>query len=315
MSNSLAMFAGGCFWCMVKPFDSFDGVTNVVVGYTGGTVKQPTYEQVCQGNTGHYEAVQITYNEQILPYRELVEAFFMSIDPTDEGGQFHDRGKSYQTAVFYYNEEQKRIATDYKQQLEKSNLFDKRIVTAILPATEFYPAEEYHQDYYKKNSFRYRLYFEGSGRKQFLETTWKSPSKDELKQKLTPLQYKVTQENGTEPPFHNEYDHHFEEGIYVDIVSKKPLFSSKDKFNSGCGWPAFTKPINHGFIDEQQDFSHGMLRTEVRSHHSNCHLGHVFTDGPIENGGLRYCINSAALEFIPKRQMAERGYEAFLKCL
>ena len=184
-------------------------------------------------------------------------------------------------------------------------------------AKEFYKAEEYHQDYYKKNPFRYKAYYVGSGRKQFIEEAWKlsSKRKSELKDILTPLQYKVTQENGTEPPFDNEYDDNFEEGIYVDIVSGKPLFSSKDKFNSGCGWPAFSKPINKGYIKEKQDFSHGMFRTEVRSTHSDSHLGHVFTDGPSELGGLRYCINSASLKFIHKNKMEELGYGEYIKKL
>lgn len=311
------MFAGGCFWCMVKPFDAYDGVSEVVVGYTGGHVEEPTYEQVCGGATGHYEAVQITYDESKVSYRDLVEAFFMSIDPTDAGGQFHDRGKSYQTAVFYLDEEQKAIAEAYKKELDDSKRFPGEVVTPILPAEPFYKAEEYHQDYYKKNSFRYRMYYEGSGRKQFIEEAWKKPvmTKEELKQTLTPLQYKVTQENGTEPPYQNEFDDHFEEGIYVDVVSKKPLFSSRDKYNSGCGWPAFTKPMNNGFVDEVRDLSHGMFRTEVRSHSANSHLGHVFEDGPKEAGGLRYCINSAALLFIPKDEMEEKGYGEYLKYL
>ena len=262
-----AIFAGGCFWCMVKPFDSYDGVKSVIVGYTGGNIANPTYEQVCRMETGHYEAVEVTYDEDIIKYIELVEAFFMSIDPTDEGGQFNDRGRSYETAIFYCDEEQRRVAEDYKLKLNESGMFNKPIAVKILKAKEFYKAEEYHQDYYKKNPFRYKAYYVGSGR------------------------------------------------IYVDIVSGKPLFSSKDKFNSGCGWPAFSKPINKGYIKEKQDFSHGMFRTEVRSTHSDSHLGHVFTDGPSELGGLRYCINSASLKFIHKNKMEELGYGEYIKKL
>lgn len=313
-SRKKALFAGGCFWCMVKPFDAYDGVKSVVVGYTGGTTKDPTYEQVCSGTTGHYEAVQILYEEEKVSYLDLVEAFFMSIDPTDEGGQFKDRGQSYQTAVFYYDENQKEIALSYKNKLAESGMFQKPIATKILPAKEFYAAEEYHQDYYKKNPFRYRMYEQGSGRKHFLEETWKNNAakRKQLQDSLTPLQYHVTQENGTEPPFANEYDKNFEAGIYVDIVSKKPLFSSKDKFDSGCGWPAFSKPINSGYVTEKRDLSHGMFRTEVRSKAADSHLGHVFEDGPKETGGLRYCINSASLLFIPKERMEEKGYGEYL---
>lgn len=309
-----AIFAGGCFWCMVKPFDLYDGVKSVVVGYTGGHINNPTYEQVCTSETGHYEAVEIIYDEDVIKYVDLVEAFFMSIDPTDEGGQFNDRGRSYETAVFYGDEEQKKIAEEYKLNLDKSKIFNKPIAVKILKAKEFYPAEEYHQNYYKKNPLRYKAYYIGSGRKKFIEEAWKisDDKKKELREILTPIQYKVTQENGTEPPFYNEYNNHFEDGIYVDIVTGKPLFSSKDKFNSGCGWPAFSKPINNGYIKECEDFSHGMFRTEVRSKNGDSHLGHVFTDGPAELGGLRYCINSAALKFIPKEKMKEYGYQDYL---
>lgn len=309
-----AIFAGGCFWCMVKPFDSYDGVKKVVVGYTGGHIKNPTYEQVCRTDTGHYEAVEITYDEDIIKYVELVEAFFMSIDPTDEGGQFNDRGKGYQTAIFYTDNDQKKIAEAYKKELNDSGMFNAPIVVKILKAEEFYEAEEYHQDYYKKNPFRYKLYYSRSGRKDFIENTWKvsDEKKNELRENLTYMQYKVTQKNYTELPFDNEYNNNFEEGIYVDIVTGKPLFSSRDKFNSGCGWPAFSKPINKGYVKEVEDFSHGMFRTEVRSNYGNSHLGHVFPDGPNELGGLRYCINSAALKFIPKDKMKELGYEDYL---
>ena len=240
-----AIFAGGCFWCMVKPFDELPGIISIVAGYTGGHIENPTYEEVCAHSTGHVEAVEITYDEDKMPYRELVEIFFRSIDPTDPEGQFHDRGETYHTAIFYQDEVQKEVAEKYKKELEKTGYFDKPIVVPIKPAMPFYEAEEYHQDYYKKNPLRYRLYYKGSGREKFIKDKWyRNPyDKEELKKRLNDLQYRVTQENATEAPFINEYDGHFEEGIYVDMVSGKPLFSSKDKFNSGCGWPAFSKPI------------------------------------------------------------------------
>lgn len=309
-----AIFAGGCFWCMVKPFDELPGIISIVAGYTGGHIENPTYEEVCAHSTGHVEAVEITYDEDKMPYRELVEIFFRSIDPTDPEGQFHDRGETYHTAIFYQDEVQKEVAEKYKEELEKTGYFDKPIVVPIKPAMPFYEAEEYHQDYYKKNPLRYRLYYKGSGREKFIKDKWyRNPyDKEELKKRLNDLQYRVTQENATEAPFINEYDGHFEEGIYVDIVSGKPLFSSKDKFNSGCGWPAFSKPIIQNAVYDKEDTSHGMHRIEVRSSHADSHLGHVFEDGPREFGGLRYCINSAALRFIPKDRMEEEGYGSYI---
>jgi len=308
-----ATFAGGCFWCMVEPFDERPGIKEVLSGYTGGTVENPTYEQVCSNTTGHVEAVQITYEPQIVSYDELVELFWQQIDPTDAGGQFHDRGESYKTAIFYHNEKQQEIAIKSKQKLEKSGKFKKPIVTEILPAKPFYPAEEEHQYYYKKNHFHYKTYKKGSGREQFIKEHWKPKiNKEKLKETLTPMQYFVTQEDGTEQPFHNEYWDHEEEGIYVDIVSGEVLFSSRDKFDAKCGWPSFTKPVINQQITEHLDTSRGMIRTEVRSKDADSHLGHVFEDGPVEHGGLRYCINSAALRFIKKEEMEKEGYGKFL---
>ncbi|MFD2616355.1 peptide-methionine (S)-S-oxide reductase MsrA [Terrilactibacillus laevilacticus] len=308
----LATFAGGCFWCMVKPFDELPGIERVISGYTGGHTINPSYEEVTTGLTGHVEAVQITYDETVFPYKKLLEIFWQQIDPTDPDGQFFDQGSSYRTAIYYHNEEQKSAAEESKKKLQESGIFKKPIVTPILPAETFYPAEDYHQDYYKKNSYHYKRYFTGSGRDAFIKKHW-GVKKDEheLRKKLTDIQFNVTQRNATERPFENEYYATEEEGLYVDIVSGEPLFSSKDKYDAGCGWPSFTKPLQSAHIEEHTDLSHGMIRTEVRSKYADSHLGHVFNDGPASTG-LRYCINSAALRFIPKKDLVKEGYGEYL---
>jgi len=309
--EAVADFAGGCFWCVESDFEKLPGVTRVIAGYSGGKETNPTYDQVSSGTTGHMESVQVYYDPAKISYDALLDYFWRHINPTDAGGQFVDRGKQYRSAIFYRTSDERKAAEASRDRLMQSGIFGATpIATLIIPFEAFYAAEDYHQHYSSKNPVRYNAYRWNSGRDQYLKHVWSGhpdhpgsapdpampvlppkpftkPTDAELRKRLTPMQYKVTQREGTEPPFANEYDSNHRPGIYVDIVSGEPLFSSTDKYDSGSGWPSFTKPLEPGNIVTRQDHSLFSTRTEVRSRLADSHLGHVFGDGPPPTG-LRY---------------------------
>jgi peptide methionine sulfoxide reductase msrA/msrB len=345
-----ALFAGGCFWCVESDFAKIsEGLVDVVSGYAGGTTEKPTYENYAEG--GHREVVEVTYDPAKVSYGTLTEYLLRHIDPTDAGGSFNDRGSQYTSAIYYENEEEQKIALDIIAKIDAEKVFEKPIVTPVIPKSTFWPAEAYHQNYAANHSLKYGYFRSASGRDAFIKRAWKGkeitihtgnvtpagtsttpapstavpaegagvswknftkPADAELRTRLTPLQYEVTQEEGTERPFQNEYNEEHREGIFVDVVSGEPLFSSKDKYDSGTGWPSFVAPIAKDAVTEHVDKRLFSTRTEVRSKIAGSHLGHVFSDGPEERGGMRYCMNSAALRFIPKEELEKEGYSEYL---
>jgi peptide methionine sulfoxide reductase msrA/msrB len=335
-----AYFAGGCFWCTESDLQKAPGVVEVVSGYAGGHVENPTYGDVTSEQSGHREAVEVYYDDTQTSYEKLVQYHLMHIDPTDAGGQFYDRGESYQAVIFFQTPEEKMTADRVIRELDDAKVFEKPIAVRVLPYTNFYSAEEYHQNYAEENTVKYCAYRESSGRDAFLQRyfggkSWAElvdrkdraeapsstpgdfphfvkPSDAKLRATLTDVQYDVTQKEGTERPFQNIYNDNHAAGIYVDIVSGEPLYSSRDKYDSGTGWPSFVRPIESGAVVEKVDNGLFSTRTEIRSKYGDNHLGHVFTDGPADRGGKRYCMNSAALRFIPLSDMEREGYASYI---
>lgn len=304
--------AGGCFWGVEEYFSRLAGVRDAVSGYANGNIENPTYRQVCSGNTGFAETVKVTYDPKIIPLSTILRQYFSIIDPTILNRQGNDIGTQYRTGIFYTDSADLPIIEQVMR--EEAAKFSKPIVVEFEPLKNFYPAEDYHQDYLKKNPFGYcHISFDGidqvnkelrdNQKKQYIK-----PSDEEIRAKLSKESYEVTQHAATERPFTGKYVNNFEKGIYVDIVTGEPLFVSSDKFESGCGWPSFSKPIDRNSVTEHFDGSYGMSRIEVKSKIGQSHLGHVFNDGPRELGGLRYCINSASLRFIPLNEMDKEGY-------
>jgi peptide methionine sulfoxide reductase msrA/msrB len=316
-------FAGGCFWGTEHFFQQIRGVVGTEVGYANGNKKDPTYEEVVSHTTGFAETVKVKYDPEQVDLKLLIDLYFKTIDPTSVDKQGNDRGNQYRTGIYSTDKETEALVKAEVEKLAKN--YNKPVVVETIPLKNFYKAEDYHQDYLDKNPGGYCHIEPGLfemarnanplPKKQTKEMKYQKQDKAALKKELTAEQYNVTQENGTERPFQNEYWDETREGIYVDITTGEPLFISTDKFESGCGWPSFSKPITKNLIDEKLDRSAGMTRVEVRSKTGDAHLGHVFNDGPEDKGGLRYCINSASLKFIPKADMKAKGYGDYISLL
>ena len=307
--------AGGCFWGTEKYLENIQGILATEVGYANGNTVNPTYEEVCYNNTGHAETVKVEYDDDRIGLPYILELYYDVINPVSINRQGGDIGSQYRTGIYFVDDGDEAVIRGSINELQKK--YQEKIAIEVKPLVNYYKAEEYHQKYLDKNPQGYCHIgadkFEKA--KQAVDTSkrFAKKSMEELKRTLTETQFAVTQNNATEPPFNNEYFDNFKEGIYVDITTGEPLFMSDDKFESGCGWPSFSKPIASELITNSIDRSHGMVRTEVRSKKGDSHLGHVFEDGPIEKGGLRYCINSASLKFIPKNRMEKEGYGEYLK--
>lgn len=305
-------FAGGCFWGVERYFALIPGVLETGVGYANGNSADPSYEDVCRRETGHAETVKVIFDRNQLSLEDLLVLFYQVIDPVSVNRQGPDQGTQYRSGVYYVDESDEAVILESLKELQKS--YDIPIAVEVKKLVNFYLAEDYHQRYLEKNPggychIGYDLFEKARNAKP---PRYQKKSSEGLKQELTALQYRVTQDKATEPAFGNEYYDNFREGIYADVTTGEPLFVSADKFESGCGWPSFSKPIYDSALEEVFDRSCGMMRTEVRSKTGDAHLGHVFADGPMEMGGLRYCINSAALRFIPKEDMEKEGYGDYL---
>ena len=335
--DQVAVFSGGCFWGIQAVFQHVKGVTNAVSGYAGGDASSARYDRVSSGNTGHAESVRVTFDPAVVSYEQLLEVFFtVSHDPTQLNYQGPDHGPQYRSAIWYTNDQQKTAAESYISRLTKAKVWKRPIVTQVSSLGTFYPAEAYHQDYAtihpnepyirindapkvsqlkKQLPALYRetpVLVSDAQKKETKMREYTKPSDAELKTKLTPVQYQVTQHEGTEPAFRNEYWNNHDAGIYVDVVTGEPLFSSLDKYDSGTGWPSFTKPLEPANVTTKTDRQFGMTRVEVRSAHGDSHLGHLFDDGPRPTG-QRYCMNSASMRFIPVAKLEAEGYGEYVK--
>ncbi len=307
--------AGGCFWGLEKYLQNIYGVIKTQVGYANGLTETPTYEEVCK-DSGHAEVVRVEYNESMVSLEQLITLFVQVIDPVSINRQGNDIGIQYRTGIYFEDFEDEKAIRQLMRQLEKQ--IEQKVQIQVEPLDHYYQAEEYHQKYLDKHPMGY-CHISTDAFERVKKTIvdpfrYQAPEKEDLEMMLTSIQFEVTMKNGTEPPYQNEYWNNEKKGIYVDIITGEPLFSSNDKFDA-CGWPSFTKPIDPEVITVRKDFTHGLIREEVRSRVGNIHLGHVFSDGPKEEGGMRYCINSASLRFIPAESMKEEGYEMYLEWL